>query len=64
MFRKKNNYKRTAGAYISKIDKRLADFDRNHTWSDTQLAEIKKYKRIFRLRNDRSSITKDWSFDQ
>ena len=67
MFRKKNNYKKTNGAYVSEIDKHLADFDNNHTWSATQLSEVTKYERIFRLRDDHSSAIKEkmsWDFDQ
>lgn len=66
MFRKKNNYQKTSGAYISEIDKRLADFNQNHAWSATQVAEIKKYKRIFHLQNTPSTSVKRktlWDFE-
>ncbi|WP_100622934.1 CBU_0585 family protein [Candidatus Coxiella mudrowiae] len=66
MFRKKNNYQKTLGAYISEIDKRLIDFNQNHAWSATQVAEIKKYKRIFHLQNTRSPSVKRktlWDFE-
>ena len=66
MFGKKNNYRKASGAYISEIDKRLADFDQNNAWSATQLAEIIKYKRIFHLRNNPSPTIKGkilWDFD-
>lgn len=38
-------------AYISPIDKALAEFDRTHPRSLAQQAEIKKYERIYRLRD-------------
>lgn len=55
MFTKKTNYKKNSGAYISKIDKCLADFDQRKEWSDVQLAEFTKHKRIFNLRDTPSS---------
>lgn len=39
-------------AYISPIDKFLYKFDRNHALSQSQIAEIKKYERIFNLRDN------------
>ncbi|WP_319640521.1 CBU_0585 family protein [Coxiella endosymbiont of Dermacentor marginatus] len=66
MFRKKNNYQKVAGTYISEIDKHLSDFDQSHTRSDTQQEELTKYKRIFYLRNNPSFIIKGkdlWDFE-
>ncbi|WP_267256496.1 CBU_0585 family protein [Coxiella endosymbiont of Ornithodoros maritimus] len=51
MFIKKKNAQKFPAAYISEIDKRLAEFDRSHAWSTRQMAEIKKYQRIFQLRS-------------
>ena len=48
MFIKK---KPLSGAYVSRIDKHLAEFDRTHAWSERQNAEIKKCRRIFQLRD-------------
>lgn len=66
MFRKKNHYQKSSGAYISEIDQCLANFNQNHAWSATQLAEITKHKRIFHLRNTPCSairIKSLWDFD-
>lgn len=45
MFRKKIRN------YISDIDIFLQDFDRTHAKSESQLAEIQKYQRVFALRD-------------
>lgn len=37
--------------FVSEIDKKMAEFDKTHEKSSTQLAEIKKYQRIYRLRD-------------
>jgi|LakMenEpi05May12_1017382.scaffolds.fasta_scaffold53492_1 hypothetical protein len=46
MFRKK--FKN----YISDIDVYIQEFDRKHPKSESQLAEIQKYQRIFTLRDN------------
>lgn len=64
MFVKKRN-SRYRGAFISEIDKRLAEFDRTHDWSETQDAERKKYERIFKLRSKAIQSRKEksiWDF--
>jgi hypothetical protein len=48
MFRKQ----RVEKNYISEIDKRMVKFDRTHSKTASQQAEIKKYQRIFRLRDN------------
>ena len=66
MFRKKNNYRKISGAYISELDKYLTNFDQNHTWLAMQLAEFTKHKRIFYLRDNSLSIVKEkalWDFE-
>lgn len=37
--------------YVSNIDRFLAEFDRKHSPSAVQQAEINKYQRIYRLRD-------------
>ena len=44
-------------AYISPIDEFLFKFDKNHEKSASQLKEIKKHERIFKLRDN--AQTKD-----
>ena len=51
MSTKEKNSQYCRGAFISEIDKRLAEFDRTHDWSETQAAERKKYERISKLRS-------------
>lgn len=48
--------KKTIG-YVSEIDRLLAEFDRTHPPSAAQRAEIKKYNRIYQLR-DNADISK------
>ena len=38
--------------YVSDIDKKLADFNRNQPRSASQLAEIDKHQKIFELRDN------------
>lgn len=38
-------------SYISEIDQFLTEFDRTHSLSASQQAEITKYKRIYHLRD-------------
>lgn len=45
MFRKKTKN------YISDIDIFLREFDRTHSKSESQLAEIQKYQRVFASRD-------------
>ena len=40
-------------AYVSSYDEFLFRFDHTHPKSASQLQEIKKYERIFRLRDER-----------
>jgi len=37
--------------FVSEIDKKLAEFDRTHPKSPSQLAEIKKHLQVFKLRD-------------
>jgi len=52
--------------YVSNIDIKLAEFDAINPKSDSQLAEIAKYKRIYRLRDKKMSLRKKikelWEF--
>ena len=67
MFIKKKNAQKFSTAYISEIDKRLAEFDRTHAWSGRQMAEIKKYQCIFQLRSRRLQPAKKpsiWDFGE
>ncbi len=45
-------------AYVSLYDKFLAEFDRDHDLSASQLKEIQTYRRIFALR-DGTEVTPD-----
>ncbi len=38
--------------YVSEIDKMLKTFNQTHPKSESQLAEIKKYERIYKLRDE------------
>ena len=49
---------RTNKHYVSPIDIKSAEFDANHPKSDSQLAEIKKYQRITRLRDKKIALVK------
>jgi hypothetical protein len=44
--------------FVSEIDKMLVQFDETHTPSASQLAEMRKYQRIYRLRDDPNPIDK------
>ncbi|HFD2310390.1 TPA: CBU_0585 family protein, partial [Legionella pneumophila] len=46
-------------AYVSPYDKFLYEFDATHKKSASQLHEIKKHERIFKMRDD-----KDYKIDQ
>jgi hypothetical protein len=37
--------------YVSEIDRMLETFDKTHPKSESQLAEMKKYERIYQLRD-------------
>ncbi|WP_423063957.1 CBU_0585 family protein [Candidiatus Paracoxiella cheracis] len=50
MFIKKHHQK-TEKNFVSKIDKKLAEFNRTHPKSASQDAEINKYKRLYKLRD-------------
>jgi len=50
MFIKKDQQK-TDKNYVSEIDKQLAKFDQSQPKSASQGAEIKKYDRIYKLRD-------------
>jgi len=52
MFIKKRRSPKTLKHFVSKIDKRLAEFDHTHRLSASQQAEIKKYQQIYRLRDN------------
>lgn len=43
--------------YVSEVDKMIEAFDKNHPKSDSQLAEIKKYQRIYQLRDKATEKT-------
>jgi hypothetical protein len=47
---------KTLKKYISPIDIALAKFDKTHTLSASQTAEIEKYKRIYALRDHRRPL--------
>lgn len=40
--------------YVSDVDRMLETFDKTHPKSDSQLAEMKKYERIYKLRDEES----------
>ena len=44
--------------FVSEIDKRLKEFRRTHSKSASQLAEIKKYQRIYEMRDNRIITSK------
>nr|HAT8714387.1 hypothetical protein [Legionella jordanis] len=46
-------------AYVSPYDKFFHGFDTKHKPSESQLKEIKKYERIFRLRDNPNSKVED-----
>ncbi|HFD2404723.1 TPA: CBU_0585 family protein, partial [Legionella pneumophila] len=46
-------------AYVSPYDKFLYEFDATHKKSASQLQEIKKHERLFKMRDD-----KDYKIDQ
>lgn len=37
--------------YVSEVDRMFETFDKTHPKSDSQLAEMKKYERIYKLRD-------------
>lgn len=37
--------------YVSEIDRMIETFDKTHAPSESQLAEMKKYERIYQLRD-------------
>ena len=43
---------KTIKNFVSEIDKRLAEFDKTHALSASQIAEINKYKKIYELRDN------------
>ncbi len=45
--------------YVSEIDKMLTTFDQTHPKSESQLAEIKKYEKIYKLRDEPEEKKKD-----
>ncbi|MDP3562512.1 MAG: CBU_0585 family protein [Legionellaceae bacterium] len=45
--------------YISPIDEFLRDFDETHQKTPSQLKEIKKYQRIFALRDNKDEKKSD-----
>ena len=54
-------------AYISEIDKRLAEFDRIHVQSARQRVEIEKYQHIFKQRDQLLQSEKKgsiWDFEE
>lgn len=64
MFIKKKNFQHHS-AFISKIDKRLSEFELTHELSDTQTTEKKKYEHIFKLRSKIIQLQKEksiWDF--
>ncbi len=42
-------------AYVSPYDKFLFEFDASHEKSASQMLEIKKFQRIFKLRDDKEA---------
>lgn len=38
--------------YVSNVDKMIEKFDKTHPKSESQLAEIKKYEKIYQLRDE------------
>ncbi len=47
--------------FVSEIDQFLAEFDATHPKSASQLAEIKKYEKIYQLRDYPQPKSKDES---
>ena len=44
--------------YVSEVDRMFETFDKTHAKSDSQLAEMKKYERIYQLR-DHENVNQD-----
>ena len=42
---------KTNKQFVSEIDKKLTEFDKTHTNTPSQKAEIDKHKRVFHLRD-------------
>jgi hypothetical protein len=62
MFKKQPIYKN----YVSEIDKALAQFDATHSLSSAQQDEVNKYKRIYQLRDNATTLIKIkdiWEFE-
>jgi len=50
--------------YVSEVDKMIESFNKTHQKSESQLAEISKYQRIYQLRDqvtDKKPPEKIWS---
>lgn len=45
-------FRKTIKNYVSNIDRKLAEFDRTHRLAPSQQAEIKKYARIYKHRDN------------
>lgn len=56
---------KTLKNYVSKIDRKLAQFDHAHKLSPSQQAEIKKYEWIYKRRDEAIKFTTNkniWQF--
>ncbi len=56
--------RRKITGYVSKVDQMIESFDEIHAKSESQLAEIKKYQKIYELRDkpmDKTSKEDIWS---
>ncbi len=61
----KQKSQKTIKDYVSEIDKHLAEFDRSHSLSASQQAEIKKYQRVYERRDHPTPLAKKpslWDF--
>lgn len=52
-------FRRKIVGFISEIDKFLTEFDRTHSKSDTQLAEINKYEKLNEKRDNADAAEND-----
>lgn len=59
-----SKFRRKIVGYVSEVDKMIEQFDKTHPKSESQLAEIKKYEKIYQLRDhttENKQIDKLWS---
>jgi hypothetical protein len=60
MFKKKSIDRQ----FVSKIDRALEEFNHSHPLSKAQQEEVDKYRRIYRLRDQKTAHTEEQADDQ